>query len=484
MITKIFANATGNDATGDGTAFAPFRTFARAMQNVPDVIEPGNRVIVDITGLGLEVLPPNYALPAIDAPFGVELAYVLPNAVDYYPFTTVTALEIIAKPKLATLAQGSNTLGAGDILSVAPDPDTNLVVVATNQDYGAADSLKGKLVQDPVGLRGIIWHNTGGPNSILYLTIPQTQDEFIAPVFASNPTGFPPGFPQGFPVPVAPPLQLVEQSASFQTQKEPNSILRGGFLIAGCGSLGVRGVNIQLAPAFTNPTAFDVEIWGSRTIFLEGGQIDGLLIAHSVGQIGLFHEIVHDAVFLSEAPTTLFSSMCQNVPFGIPVTVPTALTAIGFVLDGCTLQPAATGRARADDGPPAPRRRHHERGPRSQLRSDRGAGELPGAVRAVLDQPGDRNARLRRRVPRGQGHHRPRQDLWRGVRRDPRRGRRRLARAEERHGRQRRPGLHRSRGHGQRRLRTARDRRGIRAHQRQGSHGRRVAAESLDRHVG
>src|SRR5574342_861812 len=122
-ITRIFANAMGSDVTGNGSSAAPYRTFQRAMQDVPDTIEPGNRVIVDITGLGLQVLPPNYALPAIDAPFGIEFAYVLPDAGDYYPFTTATALEIIANPKLATLAQGSNNLGVADILSVTPDPD-------------------------------------------------------------------------------------------------------------------------------------------------------------------------------------------------------------------------------------------------------------------------------------------------------------------------------------------------------------------------
>jgi len=352
IVTKIFANATGSNVTGDGSATAPYHTFARAMQDVPDVIEPGNRVIVDITGLGLEVLPPNYALPAIDGPFGVEQAYTLPNAADYYPFTTATAFDIIAKPKLATLSQGSNTLGAGNILSVAPDPDTNLIVVQTNQDYGAADSLKGKLVQDPVGLRGVIWHNTAGPNSVLYLTIAHVPDEFISPAFESPPTFFPPGFPQGFPVPVAPPLQIVEQSAAFQTQKEPNSILRGGFTLAGDGSVGVHGVDIQLAPAFANPTGFDVEIWGGRTIFLEGCRLDGLLIAHSVGQVGILHTVVHDAIFFSEASTGIFASMLQNVPsLNLPSGPPAAIEAIGFVLDGCgalgarynPLQPAGRG---------------------------------------------------------------------------------------------------------------------------------------------
>jgi hypothetical protein len=305
------------------------------MEDVPRQILPGNRVIVDITGIGLEVLPPNYALPALDNPFGLELAWSQPNAADYYPFTIVLALEIVAKPQLATLAQGSNTLGPADVV-VSFDPETNLVVLQTNQDYGAADSLKGKLIQDGVGLRGVVWHNTAGPNSTLFLTIAHTPDEFIVPVFESPLTGFPPGFPPGFPVPFPPgsPIQIVEQSAEFQTQKNPFDIINGGFIIAGCGSVGVRGVKIQLAPAFANPTSFDTEIWGSRTICFEGCQLDGLLAIHSVGQICLLNNVIHNAVLITEAPIGMFACLCTNIPsFGVPWVIPTAFTAVGFVIE-------------------------------------------------------------------------------------------------------------------------------------------------------
>jgi len=351
---KIVANESGNDDTGDGSEGNPYETFQRAVQDLPRHPLPGVRVMIDITNLGEETLPPNYALPALEAPFGIEAAWSSPFAADYYPFTTMLGIDIIAKPRLATLAQGSNVLGPANITSAAPDPDTNLMVIETNQDYGAADSLKGLLVQDGVALRGVIWHNTAGPNSTIYLTIPHTPDEFIIPVFESNLTGFPPGFPPGFPVPFPPggTLQIVERTAKFVTQKDPTNIIQGGFLIAGCGALSIRGVDIELAPAFTNPAAYDLEIFRSATICLEGCRLDGLLSIHSSGQICVINTHIHDAVVATEVPLGFFSVLFENIPsFGATWITPTAFSALGFVLDGCAalgpryhpLQPVGRG---------------------------------------------------------------------------------------------------------------------------------------------
>jgi hypothetical protein len=350
---KIFANADGSDETGDGSQDNPYLTFQRAVQDLPKHPLPGFRYMIDITNLGEETLPPNYALPALEAPWGIEAAWSSPFAADYYPFTTMLGIDIIAKPTLATLAQGSNVLLAGD-MTVSFDPDTNLIKIQTNQDYGAADSLKGLLVQDGVALRGIIWHNTAGPNSTIYLTIPHTPDEFIIPVFESNLTGFPPAFPPGFPVPFPPggSLQIVERTAKFITQKDPTNIIQGGFLIAGCGALSIRGVDIELAPAFTNPAGYDLEIFRSATICLEGCRLDGLLTIHSPGQVCVINTHIHDAVVASEIPLGFFSVYFERIPsFGLTWITPTAVTLLGFVLDGCAalgpryhpLQPAGRG---------------------------------------------------------------------------------------------------------------------------------------------
>jgi hypothetical protein len=61
----IFARLTGNDATGDGSLSNPYRTLQRAVLDVPLFIPPNLQIVVDISDLGLETLPQDYALPPI-----------------------------------------------------------------------------------------------------------------------------------------------------------------------------------------------------------------------------------------------------------------------------------------------------------------------------------------------------------------------------------------------------------------------------------
>jgi hypothetical protein len=51
-IITIFARQTGSDVTGTGSFEEPFRTFQRAIRQVPNVIAPGFAYIVDVTNLG------------------------------------------------------------------------------------------------------------------------------------------------------------------------------------------------------------------------------------------------------------------------------------------------------------------------------------------------------------------------------------------------------------------------------------------------
>jgi hypothetical protein len=338
----VYADSTGNDTTGDGSSTSPFRTAQHAidvgyglwLQN------PRSRVLVDVSGSSTaaapEVFPANYIFPIIETAFGIEGAWPSPYAASYYPFTTMLGFDVIAKPELATLAQGLNTLAPANITSVTTDAATNLTIVTTDQDYGVADTLKGLLVQDGVGLRGVIWHNTAGPNSVIYLTVPQTADEFILPVFASPLTGFPPGNPPGFPVPFGGTLQIVERTAYWETSKEATNLIQGGFLMSGCGGVSLRGIDISIDPAQFNPSAYNLEIFRSSTVCIEGCKIDGLLAIHSPGQICVINSHIVDAVVASEIPLGFFSVLCENIPsFGLPWVTPTAFTAMGLVLDGC-----------------------------------------------------------------------------------------------------------------------------------------------------
>lgn len=334
ITTKIYAREDGDDVDGDGSLGNPYRTYLRASQDIPRQILPGNFVIVDITGSSSdanpEILPPNYAVPAPCSPYPTEFRYVLPNSADYYPFTTVTALEIIAKPQLATLTSGSNNLSAGDF-TTSFDPDTNLIAVQTNQTYDA--SVIGKMVQDGIGLRGVVWHRALGiGGDILYLTSAQMQDMFPLPgISVSDTPPIPPTV--GFPVGTGGFLQIVQQSAAFQTSKAPNSIVAGGFMIAGACSFGIRGINIQLAPG---QGGLDTEVWSSSLVFLEGMQLDGLVIAHS-SETFVANSIIHDGFFdLVDTSAGWFAMLFNRVGFIAPSLGPGSIVGLGFVFDTCT----------------------------------------------------------------------------------------------------------------------------------------------------
>jgi len=59
----VYANAAGSDATGDGSVGNPYRTFLRAMQDVPLNIRQPEEWIVDITDLGVENFVGHYNFP-------------------------------------------------------------------------------------------------------------------------------------------------------------------------------------------------------------------------------------------------------------------------------------------------------------------------------------------------------------------------------------------------------------------------------------
>jgi len=59
----IYATVTGSDVAGDGSAGNPYRTFLRAIEDVPLNIKQGEQWIIDLTDLGIENLGGTYVLP-------------------------------------------------------------------------------------------------------------------------------------------------------------------------------------------------------------------------------------------------------------------------------------------------------------------------------------------------------------------------------------------------------------------------------------
>jgi hypothetical protein len=330
---RIYARLTGSDVSGDGTLATPYRTFQRAVRDLPRQVLPGERIIVDVTGIGTEVLPADYALPALDCPFGLDFSSAFgPDGI--FPFQIGTALEFIAIPQPAAGLSGPNVLtlaemngpgsGGGFGPGVYLDPDTNLVEIHTNQSY-AADELRGKPIQSALGTCGVCWHNTAGPNSIIYTSRASIFEEWLSPMFSS---------PAFFPFAPAAPFVIQDQSAELITSNAPSDIIKPGFVIGGSGSMGIRG--IKFTPAAPNPTGFPVQTYGSRTIFWENCDMMGFGAFHGSGCNIFLSSNIQGGAFASQVPICWISSTFLDMAaINIGWSTPQVFLGLGFVIDNC-----------------------------------------------------------------------------------------------------------------------------------------------------
>jgi hypothetical protein len=154
----IFARSSGDDTTGDGTLTNPYRTFQRAIRDVPNIITPGNRYVVDITGIGVEVFPPDYCFPVIQNGSNLNLDLSDPT------FIVNQGFEVRATPQPVALPAGEAFIAPGDLASVVVDPDTGLLTItlaAARPSWGV-DLLKGKFLIGlfPLTDNLVIWSNT------------------------------------------------------------------------------------------------------------------------------------------------------------------------------------------------------------------------------------------------------------------------------------------------------------------------------------
>ena len=139
----VYARTTGSDGHGDGTLYEPYRTFRRAIRDVPHVIPQGFIYVVDITGIGVEQLPPNYQFPAIVAP--QKLNFSTDGSVPF-PFLFGSSFNVRAFPQPASNIPLADTTVPAAGYNVSDDPVTGLTIITTLTPRlsWAADSLKGK----------------------------------------------------------------------------------------------------------------------------------------------------------------------------------------------------------------------------------------------------------------------------------------------------------------------------------------------------
>jgi hypothetical protein len=162
-VVTIYANMTGNDMTGKGTAAKPYRTLQRALRDVPHVINPGVIYYVDVTNLGTgvdrEILPPDYQFPVVKTSYNFELLFGSDP-----DFWVQCGFNVVARPRLVPGLGAEGVLLAADY-TVSADPDTNLTILTLTgapRPGWLADAMRGKLITGafPLGDQAIIGKST------------------------------------------------------------------------------------------------------------------------------------------------------------------------------------------------------------------------------------------------------------------------------------------------------------------------------------
>jgi len=119
----IYANAGGSDVVGDGSVGNPYRTFLRAIQDVPLNIKLGESWVLDLTGLGVENLAGVYRLPHF---IGSQSTTAFDFGAPSYIETMYSDIVIRATPTDVL------NIPAGNITGQVADPTTGHITVQTN----------------------------------------------------------------------------------------------------------------------------------------------------------------------------------------------------------------------------------------------------------------------------------------------------------------------------------------------------------------
>lgn len=259
---KIYARTTGSDTTGDGSLTNPYRTFVKALSQVPLVFR-GVYYTIDITDLGTEDISGGTWLPTFLAP-------------EYYPAATdMTQLPWARNRRSINIEATPTTdytLQAGDITSQAQDATTGLVTINTNQSY-TVNELRGKIAVAGSAY-GVIASNTAGPDSSIEVAYNGT---FTAPV------------------------AIMSQSAALR-QSDPASYNAPLGISGNTCLVAINGV--ALSSVTTGGLALFVPSKSAPGISLGACRMTGHVNGRSMSMSGCYHEsgnlnIIDGATFLS-----------------------------------------------------------------------------------------------------------------------------------------------------------------------------------------
>lgn len=149
VINTIYVRTTGSDTTGLGTLTSPYRTFKRAIRDVPHVIPQGYEFLINVTGID-EDFPAGYQLPSIH---GTVLGWSFGDP-STFPFLGAGSLTIRADPKpFAAIPLADTTVAGSDVVSIVGAGASQLatITVATPRASWANDALKGAMLIGTAG---------------------------------------------------------------------------------------------------------------------------------------------------------------------------------------------------------------------------------------------------------------------------------------------------------------------------------------------
>lgn len=309
VTTTIFARTTGSDATGNGTLGNPYRTFARAILDVPLFINAGFRFIVDITNIGVETLPQNWSAPPIQSN-----GFLGPQPDDPPYFFIVGPLTIRAIPQLALPGTDAivSAADAGVVANTVGGAGLCELTIGAPRAAWVPGSLKGRKVIKTLGTGG------GGTTCDIY-------DNDGDTLFLCNTAG---AFNGGTgPLVLAPgeTLNIVEPSATLEAP--PPTYNQEAVSFGNTFGVNFQGIKFQATTLSPDNAAIGVGSAGFIAPFFEICDCLGIHIAGSGAfQSGLFSTTVRGEVSFAGAYVNPRRSY-----WAVPAT--TALVIVGG--DGC-----------------------------------------------------------------------------------------------------------------------------------------------------
>lgn len=270
VTTIIYARTTGSDATGNGSLANPYRTFARSILDVPHVINPGYRFVIDITDIGVETLAQEWASPVIKSPGDLYLG----DTFQPY-FTFGTQFTIRATPKLA-LPGTDAIITAGAVTATV----AGLCKLTDPSKAWTPGALKGMQVINPTvgfGATCCVYDNTA--TELFLCNTASAFNGGVGPLGAT--------------------VNVVEPSATLQGP--PANGNREGMVFGDCSTMNFQGIKFtSTVPLVGNGGA---GFFGQFSPFFEGCVLEEASFGNCGQlQVGLFSTTVRGTVnsFLSQ----------------------------------------------------------------------------------------------------------------------------------------------------------------------------------------